>query len=577
MQIKQRNYLILFLCLAPLFIGFLYVYKFGVNVPVHEEMLFVPIFGKFFSRTLKLSDLCFSLNQHLIFFPTVTKLFLGVLTKYNSVAEMYLTQLLLGSNLAIFFLKFRKQFNLRENCLWFIPIPFLVFSLRQYETMLLGSLLALAFSLTFTLLAFYLIDSLPEIKRVKIKHISLVVAIISGTVASFSFANGLLVWPLGFFLMMLLPRERFKKLLYSIIWVIIGCVEWLIYIFNYKRPAHIPGITDTLNHPLTFLEFFFTCLGNALFWEMMIALITGIVLTALLLACFLFVFKNNRLRENSFWITVSLFSFLTILSVAASRAGFGLEYITVSFYSSRFSTLAIPLVIALYVMLLDLSNVRKQNVINLLTGATLGFIILGLLTSYVEGFSMGEKIRAQRERTAFLMATFEEQPDEYLKSLYFLSSAEIVKDSASILKKLSYNVFADKNRFINPAGSHLSTLSSPALYSIGTINDLVVSREKQPIALSVNTSFILVKGWALDRYADEAAGGVYLDIDGKLYPAFYGTFMNVKIPKYRYSGFERAVPVSIIGKGLHALSIIILSKDRKGYYKPETKILFEIK
>ncbi len=45
---------------------------------------------------------------------------------------------------------------------------------------------------------------------------------------------------------------------------------------------------------------------------------------------------------------------------------------------------------------------------------------------------------------------------------------------------------------------------------------------------------------------------------------------------YRYSGFERAIPVSEIGAGSHELSIVVLTTDRKGYYRPDQKVALEV-
>lgn len=64
----------------------------------------------------------------------------------------------------------------------------------------------------------------------------------------------------------------------------------------------------------------------------------------------------------------------------------------------------------------------------------------------------------------------------------------------------------------------------------------------------------------MDDGNESAAGGVYIDVDGRLFPVFYGTETqdvaeSLGVPEYRYSGFERALPVSEIGAGPHELSV----------------------
>ncbi len=95
-------------------------------------------------------------------------------------------------------------------------------------------------------------------------------------------------------------------------------------------------------------------------------------------------------------------------------------------------------------------------------------------------------------------------------------------------------------------------------------------------------SFIIIRGWAVDSQAKDMAGGVYIDIDGTLYSAYYGfpkedIAAYFSIPAYRTSGFQAGIPASEIGKGDHLLSIIVLSKDRKRFYSSEKKMNFEIR
>jgi hypothetical protein len=95
-------------------------------------------------------------------------------------------------------------------------------------------------------------------------------------------------------------------------------------------------------------------------------------------------------------------------------------------------------------------------------------------------------------------------------------------------------------------------------------------------------SAMKLTGWAVDAENESVAGGVYVDIDGKLFPAFYGVERqdvadSYGIPSYRYSGFERAIPLSEIGAGAHELSVIVLSADKTKYYQPDKKVSLEVR
>lgn len=83
------------------------------------------------------------------------------------------------------------------------------------------------------------------------------------------------------------------------------------------------------------------------------------------------------------------------------------------------------------------------------------------------------------------------------------------------------------------------------------------------------------------------AGGVYVDVDGKLFPALYGMDKEGSdtraLAEYydnssgRDAVFERAILVSEIGTGAHELSIVVLSNDKERYYQPDQEVDFEIR
>lgn len=95
-------------------------------------------------------------------------------------------------------------------------------------------------------------------------------------------------------------------------------------------------------------------------------------------------------------------------------------------------------------------------------------------------------------------------------------------------------------------------------------------------------SFFIFSGWAVDSHARNTAGGVYLEIDNKLYWTYYGFPRNdvathFNTPAYLASGFQLGILESAIGKGQHTLSLKVLTTDRKAYYRSEESVSFEIR
>jgi hypothetical protein len=75
--------------LVPAALAYLYVHAFGVNVVFADAWEMVPIFRKWSHNRLTFADLYAQHVEHRMFFPRVAELALGILTRYNNVAEMY--------------------------------------------------------------------------------------------------------------------------------------------------------------------------------------------------------------------------------------------------------------------------------------------------------------------------------------------------------------------------------------------------------------------------------------------------------------------------------------------------------
>jgi hypothetical protein len=131
--------------------------------------------------------------------------------------------------------------------------------------------------------------------------------------------------------------------------------------------------------------------------------------------------------------------------------------------------------------------------------------------------------------------------------------------------------------FVPPDLSSLLPETSSTEFDLESIRRY---KPKQSAATQDGASFFIFTGWAIDSQAKGTAGGVYLEIDDKLYWAYYGfpreniaTLFNS--PAYLASGFQLGIPESAIGKGHHTLAIKVLTKDQKAYYSSEGSVSFE--
>jgi hypothetical protein len=419
---------------VPAALPYLYVHAFGVNVVFADAWDMVLIFRKWSSGRLVFADLFAQHVEHRMFFPRGAELLLGILTRYNNVAEMYLIVSCFLVTAAVLLLAFRRGTGM--PLIFFVPVALLIFSFRQYENMLFGFQISFAFTQTFGVLALYLLYSSS---RDTSKVYAFVAALGSATVASFSTAQGLLVWPAGLLGLLLGPAATSTKKVSVGIWGIAGIAEWVAYFVDYKTPQGHPPLLYALSHGGTAAQYFLTLLGSAIFWQPSYALAGGVVISCLVLGSFLAIYRSRVLREHSFWISVLFYSLLILTTITLGRAGmFGVWQAAVS----RYTTFSILAVASIYTMLAKMVLARRSGVGRAVLLSTLvGTILLSAGLSYRNGIEAGRAQEASRERAAYVLKTYKSQPDVRLAAALY-PHPETVRRRAPLLERLGYNVFS---------------------------------------------------------------------------------------------------------------------------------------
>ena len=419
---------------VPAALPYLYVHTFGVNVVFADAWDMVLVFRKWSNGRLAFADLYAQHVEHRMFFPRGAELLLGILTKYNNVAEMYLIVSCFLITAVVLLLAFRRGTG--SPLILFVPVALLIFSFRQYENMLFGFQISFAFTQTFGVLALYLLySSGRDGSRVP----AFVAALGSATVASFSTAQGLLVWPAGLLGLLLGPAPTSRKKVFVGIWGIFGIAEWVAYFLDYNTPQGHPPLLSILSHVGAATQYLLTLLGSAMFWRPSYALAGGLVISCVALGGFLAMYRSGVLREHSFWISLFFYSLLILGAITLGRSGmFGVWQAAVS----RYTTFSILAVASVYAMLAKMLFARRPGVGRTLLLITLvGTILLSAGISYRNGIEVGRVQEVSRERAAHILKTYESQPNVRLTALY--PHPETVRRRAPLLERLGYNVFSE--------------------------------------------------------------------------------------------------------------------------------------
>jgi hypothetical protein len=568
---------IILLLVLPAVISFIFIKTNGVNVCFWDQWNFVPLLDKLHNGQLTFMDLFIQHNEHRIFFPRLVMLLLGSITHYNNIAEMYLSWFLVCIIAFILFRAYVGTFGATKGAMVkFIPVVWLIFSLRQFENLLWGFQVQFFMAVLFFLLALYLLTTSKTI------GLRFAASVISGIVCTFSLATGLLVWPIGLIQIWLGWRVQGNESRYTyrkriIIWCLAGILAFSAYFIGYKIPSHHPSLLSFLQDPISAINYFLVCLGNPLAIEQYMAIGIGILLLSPYIYVIFHIFTKRgttSISRMSLPVSLILFTLLSVVLLTLGRSGFGVEQAM----ASRYTTLTVLGIIGIYLMVLQLKS-RYEKVRPFLMGFMISLIALGIVVPYTYTMIVdGKSFRDSRNKAAYYLSTFEIQSDDNLKILYGVP--QVVRVGAGILKKYGLNVFS------RPVleSDKLPFAEGTTLFSVDSINDSPLNQSSLAVIIdSQNKTTMTISGWAVDQKVEKVAGGVFISIDGqKDIPAMYGgdrydVAKFFKNDSLRYSGYTASFGTSVFTTGQHVISLKVVTADGKAYYSPKWSITVDVK
>jgi len=567
--------LIITLVLAPCLLALLFIAKYGVNCLFIDQWAMVPLFDKLYSGKLLFGDLFIQAWEHRPLLPRVVMLALGSLTHYNNLAEMYFSWFLLCLTCLVLFKLFVRLFGLsRTTLVKFIPVSWLVFSLRQYENLLRGDQLAIFLEILLFLLTVYL---LALSRRFDWRFL---LAIVCAVACTFSLAGGLLVWPVALVQILCsnsVPGKRLWRLdiVKAAVWTCVGVAIYILYFDGYWRPAASPDPFYFMMDPYAASAFGIVVMGSPLSLDVKGALAVG----GLILLLYIFIigvamFRPKMLTAKFPALSLVLFTVSVAIVLVVTRSGWGIERAFISWYTTM-TTLGI---IGLYTLVISL-DFKNSRVKYMMTGCLIALIFAGVgPTADPVYLVIGNRVCGDRQTLAYYLATYKYKSDEIIIK-YLSPSPEQVRQLSEKLEKNKLNVFSDATLSSN----RLKPLTTEPTYHLDTIDDKLIQSEQILMIEANKEKTLRLTGWAIDSIGKAEAGGVLISVDGQIViPAFCGLsrpdvakyFNN---DNYTLCGFEALLDTAMIGPGQHDLSIKVIAADGKAFYQPVKFLTMEIK
>lgn len=259
MNSRQRDNAIRALALAPpLMLGACYL-LFTVPFPYLDQWEFVPFLEKAWGGELGPRDFWAQHNEHRLIFPRLVMLTLARWTDWDIRFELG-ANFLLG--LAVFggyaLLWRGSAYHLGADTPWRWPmLSLLAFSLSQWQNWFLGWQMQEFMNILAVLIMLWALSADPP------GWPTVSAAALFGLVATYSFANGMLVWPIGAALLALRPGsgERGRAMLLPA-WIGFSVLVAISYLWGFERPGYHPSIWSGLFQPVSYAAYILAYLGQ---------------------------------------------------------------------------------------------------------------------------------------------------------------------------------------------------------------------------------------------------------------------------------------------------------------------------
>jgi hypothetical protein len=549
--------------LIPVLICLWYINSYAVNVFIFDGWNMMLSSGADV-EAYRFTDLFAQNNEHRMPFVILLYFWLLSISNFSSIFLMKsgVFIILLMDFIIMRYIATRSGMSDKKKYFFAALISFLLFSLTQEENLLWGFQISFLMVLFFSVLSCYFLYQMSLAPSTIVRVVYFVLALLSVLIDSFSSIQGLLTWITGLAMLFVMFRKKTFFSPYFIAWTIMAIASWMAYFHNYIKPEHHPSLTYLFEHPGTFVNYFFSIIGNAVSGNFKTGVtVIGIVLVVFLLIACIKIWKNKQVRQFIFPLALVLNSLLVLGSIAIGRAGFGTEQAL----ASRYTSFSICLVVGIFLLWSELKDkMKKKTTIKNLTRLLAVMLFISIPLTMTEGIQKAKWRKVFTEHKAYLLETARMQPDEFLKCFY--APPDSVRSIAARMERKKLNVF------------HNPHYAVPALLfndSLATVNNEVLQFVQNTIQFAPNF-MVVVRPVVHSKYKSDVKA-LYADIDGQLFPLYYKPEFNNRPPNPAWENDISTISNRMLSKGMHAVKFKALRYNNAGYYVINPNWIFEIK
>ena len=424
-----------------------------LDFPYADQWDFVPILEKARTGDLTGWDFWAQHNEHRLVFPRLLMLALATPSNWSVRWELaanfvlaFLTWLLLCAQARMSGREVRDG----ANDVVYLIFALIIFSLSQWGNWFLGWQLQEFMNVLAVVAAMF------TLTWQRYSTLGVVLACVFGTIATYSFANGMLVWPIGILLLWLQREERGAASRPQMVaWCLVAVAMAISYLAGYEAPPHHTSLAAALGQPLQCALYVLAYLGQPLgHAEDLVSLaveISGygtghkdhtfsILMGALGLLLWTVTFfqlllSGVPIRSLAPWLGLALYAFCTAVLTALGRVDEGIDQAV----SSRYVTLANLLWLSVAVQSFWAGHVLEAALIKRAWPVKVGIMCAALLGASLAGaYRWTERYHVYAPLRQELLAGTDM---ERLRPLYPPAPEQIL-ERREALRSLGLSVFA---------------------------------------------------------------------------------------------------------------------------------------
>jgi len=375
-----KKSILIVLSVVPLIFLVSQIHKYKVDVPVWDQWDFVPVLEKTYEQNLTFKDLWEPHNEHRLFFPRIVMIILADISDWNLSYELYFNVVLAFGIFLL--LAYQVKTTLASSkkfiSLWIIPaISIIVFSLNQWENWLWG------WNIQILLNIFSVVGAVVLLANLNLNWGKFILAVLLTTIATYSYANGLIFWLIGIIILFLLPLPDSKKKKFVIFWGVMGIICIYVYFLGYQKPLHHPALSLFLEYPWKFFKYVLVYLGTTPLSSDVhpqVAFLTGLagLIVFITASVMLKGYYQKKLSVLLPYFSLSSYALASAILTGIGRAGFG----ELQAMSSRYISFGYLLWIStLFFLFLLIKEKIKEKRVRYLFPACAGMIIFLVIQS----------------------------------------------------------------------------------------------------------------------------------------------------------------------------------------------------